>query len=105
MKDTLEKMLAAEREAEEIVKEAEAESRKKLDDARRRAVEVLDKARETAHAEAQKIMNEAVEAAAAEKQQRLDRIRAELESLPERVPDDRKKAAADVIVRTILAEE
>ena len=41
MKDTLEKMLAAEKQAEEIVAEAESQAKATLDEALRRAAEIL----------------------------------------------------------------
>lgn len=105
MKDTLEKMVQAEREAESIVNEAEAEARRQVDDAQRRAAGIREEAKANAHAEAQKIMEEAVESAQNRKRQRLDEIRAQLEPLPASVPAESKQAAADLIVKAILAEE
>ena len=105
MKDTLEKMLAAEKQAEEIVAEAENQAKATLDEALRRAAETISRAREAAHEQARKIMDDAVKAAQDEKAERLDEIRRQLESLPAQVPDDRRQKAARLILNAVLMEE
>lgn len=105
MKDTLEKMLAAEKQAEEIVAEAESQAKATLDEALRRAAETISRAREAAHEQARKIMDDAVKAAQDEKAERLDEIRRQLESLPAQVPDDRRQEAARLILNAVLMEE
>jgi V/A-type H+-transporting ATPase subunit G/H len=105
MKDTLEKMLEAERQAEKIVSDADAQARNTLDDAHRRAADTVSDAREASHAEAQKIIDEAVQSAGDRKTQLLEEVRKKVESLPEHVPDERKQQAADLIAKAVLMQE
>ncbi len=104
MKDTLQKMLEAETKAEQIVTDAEKQARKTLDGALLRASDVVNEARETSQKDARKIVDEAVEAARKEKAEHLNEIANEVESLAERVPDEHKQTAAELILKAVLME-
>ena len=102
IKDTLERMIAAERQAKEIVDDAERRARQVIDDAHRQADEILAKAREEARDRASGIIADAIARGSAEKQQRLEAVKKKLESLPDEIAADRKEKAIEVAVRAVL---
>jgi len=104
MKDTLERMLEAEKEAGQIVSDADNEARKAVDEAHRRASDIVNEAREASHREAKKIVDEAVDAARKEKAHRLAEVSHKLESLPRQVPAERKREAAELVVKAVLMQ-
>ena len=99
--DSLERMLKAERQAREIVQEAEKQAAKLQDDAQRAASEILSRARDDARTKAAAIVDEAAAQARAEKQQQIEAVRQKLESLPDQIPDDRRKEAVRLILDAI----
>jgi len=105
IKDTLERMIAAEHQAREIVDEAERKARGVIDDAHRQAAEIVAKAREEARDRASKAVTEAVAKGKIEKQQRLDAVKQNLELLPGQIAVDRKEKATDLVVRAVLGAE
>ena len=105
IKQTLERMLEAEKQAQSIVSEAEKQARTILDNAHRRAAEVMARTREEAQREAAKTIDDAVAEARAEKARRLEEVRRKLQSLPELIPAARKNEAADVLLKAFLASD
>ena len=104
IKDTLEKMLLAEKQAAGIVKQADEQARTTVEHAHRQASEVLAKAREEAHRQAVRIVEEALDSARKEKAAQLDAVRQKLKGLPAQIPAERRRAAADLIVKSILGD-
>ena len=105
IKDTLERMIAAERQAKEIVDETERQARTIVDDAHRQAAEIVAKAREEARDRASRMIADAVAQGTAEKQQRLDAVKQKLESLPDEIAGDRKEKAIEAVVGAVLRTE
>jgi vacuolar-type H+-ATPase subunit H len=79
MREIIQKIIASENEAKEIVEEAGIEADRILANARRRASEILDQALAEARAETKKIVEEATKVAEEEKQRRLEEARDRLE--------------------------
>ena len=105
IKDTLERMIQGEKQAEAIVGEGEKKARAARDEAQRRASEMLAAAREDARKQAAAVVEAGVAQAKAEKAKRLEKIRQELKSLPDRVSAEHKRKAEELIVRTVLTED
>lgn len=100
MRDVIQKIIAAESEAKLIVDKAKAEADHILSDAQKKGQDMIDRAREEALFEAERIIEAAIEGAEREKQDRLARIAAEIER-DVQLGEDRKERAVEGVVRCV----
>lgn len=80
MRNVIQKVLETEREAKRLVETAKADAENVLSKARQQAREMLAQAQQNAHAEAQRMVEVAIEAAEREKQESLARATAEIKT-------------------------
>jgi len=97
MRDVIQKIIATEGEARLTVEEARAEADRILSDAQKSRHDIVERARQEALGEADKILETAVEAAEQEKQNRLAEVAAEIESQIQLEPAGRKRAVEEVV--------
>jgi len=105
IKNVLERMLAAERAADETVAEAEKKASEIVASARKAAVETTGRARDEAQHEYIRAIKDACDKAHAEKKRQLDQFRKKFESSVREIPDERRRQAVDLITRTIAMLE
>ncbi len=97
MRDVIQKIVATENEAKLAVEEARAEADRILSDAQKKGHDVIERARQEALIEADKIVEAAVEAAEREKQDRLADAVTEIESQIQLEPATRKWAVEEIV--------
>ncbi|HOJ71867.1 MAG TPA: hypothetical protein PK864_01255 [Syntrophorhabdaceae bacterium] len=100
MRDVIEKIVSTEAEAKAVVEKAKSVRDQILSDARKKAQDILEKARQEALIEAENIINAAVEAAEMEKQMKLTHAAKDIENRFTLKPET-KKAAIDLIIRHV----
>lgn len=97
MRDVIQKIIAAENEARLIVEAAKAEADRILSDAKKKGHDIVERTRQEALIEAEKIVEAAAEAAECEKQRRLAEAAAQIESRVRLEPAARQWAVSEVI--------
>jgi len=97
MRDVIQKIVATENEAKLAVEEARAEADRILSDAQKKGHDVIERARQEALIEADKIVEAAVEAAEREKQDRLADAVTQIESQTQLEPATRKWAVEEIV--------
>lgn len=97
MQDVIQKIISTENEAKHAVEAAKAEADSITTSAQKQGHDVIERARQEARIESEKIVEAAVEAAEREKQDRLTRAVAEIESQIRLEPDSRERAAEGVV--------
>lgn len=100
MRDVIEKIVSTENEAKEIIEKAKSLRDQILSDARRKSQEIIDRARQEAIAEADNIINAAVEAAEMEKQMKLTHAAKDIENRFT-LKQETRKALIDLIIRQV----
>jgi vacuolar-type H+-ATPase subunit H len=97
MRDVIQKIIAAEKEARLIVEKAKAEADHILSDAKKRGQDLGERSRQQAFIEAEKIVEAAVETAEREKRHRLVEAAAEIEKQIQLEPATREWAVTEVV--------
>jgi vacuolar-type H+-ATPase subunit H len=97
MRDVIEKIIATESEAKLIVDAARTEAAQILSEAQKKGRDVIEKTRQEVLAEAEKILEIAVETAEREKQQRLTVAAAAIDSQIQFEPTGRESAVEGVV--------
>lgn len=97
MRDVIQKIMATEGEAKLIVEAARAEADRILSEVQKKGQDIVDRARQEALVEAEKIVVAAVEAAEQEKRNRLALAVAEIESQIRLEPATRQEAVEEVV--------
>ena len=97
MRDVIQKIIATESEAKLVVEAARVEADQILSDAQKKGNDVIERARQEALIEAEKILETAIETAEREKQHRLANTATEIESQIKFDSDNRKWAVEEVI--------
>ena len=97
MRDIIQRIIATESEARLTVEAARAEADRILSDAQKKGHDVVERARQEALIEAERIVETALEAAEREKQYRLADAAAEIESQIQLEPATRKWAVEGVV--------
>ena len=100
MREVIEKIIVTENEAKAIVEAAGAEAERVLSDARKRASEIVERARLEARTEAARIVREAVEAAEEEKKVFLSQAASRIESGID-VDEAARERAVQAVVRCV----
>ncbi len=100
MRDVIQKVMATEAEAKRMVLAARSEAERILSEAQKRAQELTTAARLAARLEAERILEPALQAAEAEKQERLVRSAAEIE-IQVRVDEAAVRQAAQALARCV----
>jgi vacuolar-type H+-ATPase subunit H len=103
MRDVVQKILETEGEARQLVETARTEADRISSDARKKGQEIVEQARHEALLEAEKIVEAAVESAEREKQDRLSRAAAEIESQV-RIEATTRQWAVDEVVRCVCGQ-
>ncbi len=97
MRDEIQKIVATESEAGLIIEAARAEADRILSEAQKRGRDIIDQARQEAHAESLKIIDSATSLAEQEKQRRLAEAAVEIENQISLDPAIKKSATEEVI--------
>jgi vacuolar-type H+-ATPase subunit H len=97
MRDAIQRVIASEAAAKEMVAAARKEAECVVSDARCQAQAALERARQETRAEAERILAAAVRQAGQDKQLRLDQARHEYEREVQLDPDVREALVAEVI--------
>lgn len=97
MQDVIQKIVATEDEARVIVDAARAEADRILSEAQKKGHDLVERARQEAHIESEKILEAAGEAAEQEKRSRLADAATEIENQIQLEPDSRKWAVEGVV--------
>jgi vacuolar-type H+-ATPase subunit H len=97
MRDVIEKVIATEGEARQIVETAKNEADRIWSEVQKKAQEIVERARREARAEAEAIVAAAVEEAEREKQDRLARAATEIENQVQLGAEDRRSAVEGVV--------
>lgn len=97
MREVIQKIIATEGEAKLIVEAARAEAARISSDAQKKGQEIFERVRHEAIVEGEKVVEAAVEAAEREKQDRLTRAAAEIESQIGLEPAIRQWAVEEII--------
>lgn len=97
MRDVIQRVIATEAEAKEIVAAARVEAQRIVSGARHQAEAVLDGAREEARQEAEQLLTAALRQAGQEKQERMARVRCEIEQEIRLDPEPRRRLVTEVI--------
>lgn len=100
MRDVIEKVMEAEREAQRRLEAARAEAAGLLADAQREAHELVTRSGEEARAEAEKLVNAAKGDAQREKKEQLARAGAEIEA-GVRLDEETHRRAVSAVVRNV----
>jgi vacuolar-type H+-ATPase subunit H len=100
MRDVIQKIIATENEAKLIVETAKAEADRILSDAQRKGQDMVDRAREEAFAEAERIVEAAIEGAEREKRDRLTQIAAEIER-DIQLDQERRESVVEGVIRCV----
>jgi vacuolar-type H+-ATPase subunit H len=100
MRDVIQKIIATENEAKLLVEKANAEADRILSDAQKKGQSMVDRAREEALFEAERIMEAAIEGAEREKQDRLAQIAAEIER-DIQLDQERRESVVEGVVRCV----
>ena len=102
MRDVIQKIIAAENEAKLMVEQAKAEAERILSDAQKKGQDIIERAREEAFVEAERIIEAATEGAEREKHDRLAQIAAEIER-DVQLDQERRELAVEGVVRCVCA--
>jgi vacuolar-type H+-ATPase subunit H len=100
MRDVIQKIIATEAEAKQRVQAAKLEAERILSEARKRAQELVAVARQTARLDAEKMLATALQAAEAEKKNRLGSAAAEIETQVN-VDETTVRQTAEAVVRCV----
>jgi vacuolar-type H+-ATPase subunit H len=103
MRDVIQKIIAAENEAKLIVETAKAEADRILSDAQKKGQDMVDRAREEAFAEAERIVEAAIEGAEREKRDRLTQIAAEIER-DVQLDQERRESVVEGVIRCVCGQ-
>jgi vacuolar-type H+-ATPase subunit H len=103
MRDVIQKVIATETEAKRLVEAAEADAERIGAAAQQRAQDLLAEARQKAREEADQIMANATRIAGQEKQERLARAMAEIES-EIRMDETTKQRAVAGVIRCVCGQ-
>lgn len=102
MRDAIDRILAAEEEAENLKKEAQDKAASEIKAARKRGKEHIRKTNEAAHREAERMISQAKDDAAMEQKENSRDARSEAEDIFERARQ-REEKAVEAIVEGIVA--
>lgn len=97
MRDVIQKVIAAENEAKLTTEKAKAEAGQILSDAQKAGHDLLERTRQEAVTEAQKIVDAAIGEAGRKKQQQLARAAVEIESQIQLDPATRQWAVEGIV--------
>ncbi|HOV89524.1 MAG TPA: hypothetical protein PKW07_02305 [Syntrophorhabdaceae bacterium] len=100
MRDVIEKIVSTEGEAKAIIEKAQAERDKIIADARKKAQEIIEKARQDALAESKKIVDAGIEGAEMEKQMKLTQALKDIENRFN-LKEGTKEQAIEFIIRQV----
>jgi vacuolar-type H+-ATPase subunit H len=97
MRDVIQKVIATEAEAKRMVEAAKAEADRILFDAKKQGDDLAARARQETRAEAENVMEAALQAAEQEKRQRLARVTVEIETQVRLDDTTRQRAVAGAV--------
>lgn len=100
MRDVIQKVIATETEAKQLVEAAKAERDQILSDAQKKADEIMRQTLQTVRSEAEKIMTAAIEEGEREKQEKLAGIIAEIDSQI-RIDETLKEQVVEKIILSV----
>lgn len=100
MRDVVQKMVEAEAEAKRILAQAQAEADRILAEARAKAQEIAGHHREELREQTTQIAEKAIQAAEAERRERLARAATKIEA-EVRLDDAVRKEAVNAVIRTV----
>jgi len=101
VRDVIQKVIATETEAKQLVEAAKAERDQILSDAQKKADEIMRQTLQTMRAEAEKIMTAAIEEGEREKQEKLAGIIAEIDSQI-RIDETLKEQVVEKIILSVF---
>ena len=103
MKEVLERMLAVEEQAKQIVADAELRARRTVEHAQAEARRIVDEARQRALADANALQAQRVDAARQERDQRL-REGTQANEKQRQVDPDRRRQAVQHVLKAVLGD-